>query len=369
MSTANSEEADLLVKIYGCCSGRSTWKEALDSLCSRLGVDGALFEILSPTGNRLTATVIHCSSGLDPEGYESTGGDASNPRMETSRCLRGLNILLDDDHWFNEYERRLHEQAVFQMERIGVGLFMGGVVPAERERYVGYGLSFRAGSVRRLDATQRSAYQRLLPHFVEAVRLDDQIKRDQSASAMLRTHVERSQFGVIVCDARARVQWMNRQARLILPQPQGPVGQQTLCGWSADQTEQLQRAIALQGNDRNPQFLVLDDGRIRVHVTLQGCADSSESSGWVLVTVSSTDVLQQVPIPAVMTLFGLTESEARLASAMAQGVAVEDFASQRGITLGTARWHVKQILSKTGTNRQSELVRKLLSSSAVQAGN
>ena len=64
-------------------------------------------------------------------------------------------------------------------------------------------------------------------------------------------------------------------------------------------------------------------------------------------------------------LFGLTPTEARLLGSLATGSSVEDYAQQRGVSVGTARVQLKQIQSKTGQHRQSDLVRLVLSSAAA----
>jgi DNA-binding CsgD family transcriptional regulator len=55
--------------------------------------------------------------------------------------------------------------------------------------------------------------------------------------------------------------------------------------------------------------------------------------------------------------FGLTPAEARLALAVADGNTTREYAEQRGKSVGTVRFQMKQILAKTGCRRQSELVR------------
>jgi DNA-binding CsgD family transcriptional regulator len=68
---------------------------------------------------------------------------------------------------------------------------------------------------------------------------------------------------------------------------------------------------------------------------------------------------------AIRLLFGLTPAEATVASALADGKSAEEIAMSVGVTLNTIRTHVKTILAKTNTNRQSQLVGLLLRSVAV----
>jgi DNA-binding CsgD family transcriptional regulator len=53
---------------------------------------------------------------------------------------------------------------------------------------------------------------------------------------------------------------------------------------------------------------------------------------------------------------GLTRAEAEIAAWLAEGRSVEDFAGTRMIATSTARQLCKQVLAKTGTHRQSQLV-------------
>lgn len=58
----------------------------------------------------------------------------------------------------------------------------------------------------------------------------------------------------------------------------------------------------------------------------------------------------------VARAFGLTPAEARLASLLATGMAVEAAAQRLGTSPATARTQLKAIFSKTETHRRSELV-------------
>lgn len=67
---------------------------------------------------------------------------------------------------------------------------------------------------------------------------------------------------------------------------------------------------------------------------------------------------------ALKNLFGLTDAEARIASALADGLSVQDIADENGITIATARTHVKRLMEKAGVNRQGELISLILRSVA-----
>jgi DNA-binding CsgD family transcriptional regulator len=58
--------------------------------------------------------------------------------------------------------------------------------------------------------------------------------------------------------------------------------------------------------------------------------------------------------------FRLTRREAVLASLLASGMDLQQAAARSGISAGTARGYLKQILGKTGTHRQAERVSLML---------
>jgi DNA-binding CsgD family transcriptional regulator len=66
--------------------------------------------------------------------------------------------------------------------------------------------------------------------------------------------------------------------------------------------------------------------------------------------------------PEVLTeLYQLTHSEAELVRLLASGLSLEEAADKRGVSLNTARSHLKHVFAKTETSRQGELVRLIVS--------
>lgn len=69
--------------------------------------------------------------------------------------------------------------------------------------------------------------------------------------------------------------------------------------------------------------------------------------------------------PGVLVeVFGLTRAEASLAAALAVGASVQELAARAGIAEGTVRRHLERIFLKTGSERQVDLVRKVLACAA-----
>lgn len=58
-------------------------------------------------------------------------------------------------------------------------------------------------------------------------------------------------------------------------------------------------------------------------------------------------------------LYRLTPAEAALALAVGAGASLREYALQRGVTFGTVRYQIKQVLAKTDCRRQADLIRLL----------
>lgn len=82
--------------------------------------------------------------------------------------------------------------------------------------------------------------------------------------------------------------------------------------------------------------------------------------GTVLVAIADPARETGAGVDVLRRLWQLTGAEARFALAVADGRSVEEVAVHLGITVGTARVHLKRIMAKTGTHRQGELVRLIL---------
>jgi DNA-binding CsgD family transcriptional regulator len=76
----------------------------------------------------------------------------------------------------------------------------------------------------------------------------------------------------------------------------------------------------------------------------------------VVIVLIDLETRRQPPEDALRVAFGLTAAEARLATRLASGEALEAVADELGIAKETARSQLKAIFGKTGVHRQSEFV-------------
>ena len=110
--------------------------------------------------------------------------------------------------------------------------------------------------------------------------------------------------------------------------------------------------------------LLRPSGRLPLRVLVSPLARESviapNPNAFAIVLVSDDTGSRCVSPDALEGLYGLTPAEAALAALLVEGLTLQQAAAARGVVVETARSHLKRIFAKTGTTRQSELVRLLL---------
>jgi DNA-binding CsgD family transcriptional regulator len=80
----------------------------------------------------------------------------------------------------------------------------------------------------------------------------------------------------------------------------------------------------------------------------------------VIVCVTDTEAEVRLPAQRLRDLFGLTFAEARTALAIFEGATLKEAAENLGVSRFTVQNHLARVFEKTGTNRQSALVRLMM---------
>ena len=89
----------------------------------------------------------------------------------------------------------------------------------------------------------------------------------------------------------------------------------------------------------------------------RGVGDSSDDADVILTVVHDLQSSRVASSDVVAEILSLTKAEARVATQLAEGKSATDIALQSGVSLHTVRTHLRSIFGKTGTVRQSDIVR------------
>ena len=341
------------------------WRQTLDEVCTETGAVSAVLQGMRLDSDRATTEWMAHDSCVDMEAYEATVSDAGNPRLEAKRFLKvtcGRGVV-EDDRLFEPDEQPIRGQFNERMLRLGFGRFVGALTPLGNDRYVTLSLHRRPGDASDFSPRALDRLMGLMPHLAQAVSLSQSVALNRSASALLHGHLESWPCAMVVCDVRGNVSWLNQRATLALHS-----GGELRCqhrqlrAMPGQAQQRLARALKEAAESQAPSFAAFDTSSDRLHMAVQPL----DPDGLLLVTLTRDDVPGRIPVEALKVLFDLTEAEARLASALVAGSTVEQYAQHRGVTVGTARYQLSQVLVKTGSRRQADLVRRVLCSAAAQ---
>ena len=209
----------------------------------------------------------------------------------------------------------------------------------------------------------------LVPHLARAYELR---QRAQQESALAEA-LDRLPTGVMLLDARGHVVLRNRSADRILELEDGLMLHEGMprAVRSADNAvlqQMIRQVVEAHGAGRpsegNVMALTRPSGRRAFPLMISSLLTAGPGHALhdALAVLYITDVegkLLQRGEP-LRKLYALTQAEVELVELLCDGWSLEEAAAHRGVTMNTARSQLKQIFFKTGTSRQSELVRLVL---------
>lgn len=228
------------------------------------------------------------------------------------------------------------------------------------------------------EGRSQTLFQRLVPHLMRATEIQRRLEDLDVTASAITSAIDQLTTGVIYIDENGVILGVNKTADAMLTKGDGVVsiGGKVAPARTSDGpafSRAFQQALPRTkdedgGSPPAPATVSLSrpSDRLPLVATLVPAAKDSLlfAFGQTAAVLLIADPLAR-PATAEDTLiavFGLTRSEARLATALVGRGRLKDAAEAVGITYETARSYLKIIFHKTGTGRQVELVRLLVAS-------
>jgi DNA-binding CsgD family transcriptional regulator len=210
----------------------------------------------------------------------------------------------------------------------------------------------------------------LMPHLQRVARLHAHIEDTTADARTAMDALDEAQTALLLLDANGRVVHASVEADRLLCEADGlSAGRDGLRAATPALSTHLRallaRAAASSSTPGASGALHLRRPSGKPDLVLVAIPARSRSFGPDLgratVILQITDPLGcPAPDPAILAAaFDLTPSEARLAADLLSGLSVGEAAAKRGRSIATMRTHLASVLAKTGTARQSDLVRLL----------
>jgi DNA-binding CsgD family transcriptional regulator len=244
------------------------------------------------------------------------------------------------------------------------------------------GLEARLRAARRIGSEdfgkpEKTLCARLVPHLQRALQLHGRLRSVESERDLYADTVDQLAVGTILLDDSGRLLRMNHVAERVIRERDGlSLREGRLCTADRDSSRKLARLIeASQAtqNARGPSVVEAlrverPSGKGHIGLLIRPVPAAQWSDGKagpaVAVFIRQPEDRPVVSPEILQNLFAFTRAEASVASLLAEGQSVEDTARHLGISIHTARAHVRSLFAKTGVSRQTELVLHILRSAA-----
>lgn len=225
------------------------------------------------------------------------------------------------------------------------------------------------------DADESALAENLLMQLARGIESNQSRRNADIEHALYSGMIERLQIGMIVLDRAGRVLSSSSRAKELLTYRDGlhlVAGRLYATAAAEDRKfqEMLRAALsdAMRGITGPGRGLSLTKrGAMRkMGVILRPLAlNDGQDNAAVSISIRDADVAPDVGPVMMRQIFDLTPAEAAVAGRLTEGLSLEDTALALEISHNTARAHLRSIFSKSGINRQTELVRLVLNSAVV----
>jgi len=359
----------LLPEIYGCAETMQRWRGVLDRICDDLGVRSAAVQIFRRDGRRFHQCWCERDSysAFHAKRHDAIVNNDDNPRTRSIPIELTLAKVVTDEHYLPP-----RELAEIQRRLSLIGLRGGTSIMVELspEYYFSMILHRSHDDCTGLDDKDSQLLEDLAPHLQQASRLAVQAISGRRAGGGIAAMADRLRLGMILCTREGELRWSNHAAELAIGRSTilTLAGSRIRCNRPSASAQWLR----LLGTDRpsgEAAFLADANGHtIQIMAFPAGGATPDICAEEELVSLILLDSAQgpSLGTETVRSLFGLTGAEANLAAALCDGTSLNQYATEHGIAVGTARVHLKRILGKTDSARQADLVRKMCGSVIAQ---
>lgn len=379
--TDGSREDRLLDLIYDAAADPELWTEVMERVAPLVGGEHSVMSRLDIVDGTGSAKV----SGVDAQVLDSYFSHffkvnplqlVSDPQTYT----RGWRpkIVIDEEwmergafeasEYYNDFLRPISAEWSL-MVRLGL---RGSEVAA-----ISIARSLRRG---RFEPDEIALAGRLQSHLVRAYALSERLATLQGLNSNLASVLDQSPFAMLLLSGEGRILHANARGDRLLAAGDllcavggrltgvSPYVEQRIGGLIADAAaagweRRTAGAVSLRSPKR-PFPLSVTASPLRLERTTVFAGGRA-----VLVCVSDPSTASaQPPAEALAALFSLTAAEARLAADLREGLSLKAAAARRGVSVNTSRVQLSSLFAKTGTHRQSELMRLLMAHGGLETG-
>ena len=370
---ATSDDVLALVPlVYDASLDPEAWLPLLDALNSRLGGISSVLHLQrighGRRGDVMAAVGVETARQQEYEDYyaaRNIWAIRGRDKLIEGAVLEGESVCpnaeLERSEYYNDYLRQL-------------GFYYAlAAIPAANARTSLIVTTFRSRGCGTFDPDAVSLQRLLITHLRRAAQIHSRLAHAEFHERAFRDVLERLATGVVLLDARHHVLFANGVAHQIAAQSDGfDLTREGPAGAAPGEATRLRGLIASATARDDPSSsggglmkIQRPSGRRAFEVLVaplgqHATAERSEDAAAVLFISDPEDERPADPT-LLQGLFRFTPSEARCAIALLRGRSLSETADTLRVTRHTARWMVKQVLSKTETRSQGQAIARMLS--------
>ncbi|WP_454727351.1 MULTISPECIES: helix-turn-helix transcriptional regulator [Cupriavidus] len=219
-------------------------------------------------------------------------------------------------------------------------------------------------------ARRRSRLARVLPHWARAARMQQRHMELSGLAALGLAGLDTLDFGVMVLQADMRVRYANVWAEALVQADShlaldNGVLHAREPALHATLRKLLGRATQPPGGEPEAgSWMHITSGGQPVPIIVLPLVSRQPAAGpwqlpFAMVLMGNSESRSVLDSAVLTSLFGLSRKESLVAIRLAAGATLNEIAEREFVSPHTVRVHIRDILRKTGTHRQSELVRLL----------
>jgi DNA-binding CsgD family transcriptional regulator len=359
----------LISTIYAAGADRVPWSEPLDVIARTYDLWGAQIVGVDKRNGSLVFSAGSTDTPPEVELDYVRYYHSINPRVGPSMAL-GLDGWMHCHEHFDDHfvaNDRFYQEFLIPHG----GRYLSGTKLQEDADFV-YMLGLMRGVGRQ--PLQQEAMQDLHAiklHLAEALKNFEVLGRAYAQLDAAQELFSRFSYPMLLIDERRTILFANEHARTLLDAGRGLSERSGLLACSqvepSNELTEAVRSLSLLAATAKRRVIRVSDAYGR-HVNLLVSAVLPELSMQVFGSRPRAVVMIHDPQQSVRTIdpviaaecFSLTPAEARVAVKLAQGLTVKEIAAAHCTSIATVRTQVQSVFTKTGVERQAELVRRLL---------
>jgi DNA-binding CsgD family transcriptional regulator len=365
----------LVDRIYDAALKPDAWPDVVQSIARFMGNSkGKLFTpLLAVDKGGLVVTV-----GI-PEAADRVWATQyrDDDIWVTSGVGKGLmwegNVVTDDD-LVPEDEfvgSRIYRE---HLRHLDIGRLCCGVVfdmrPSDTPATV---FSVVRGLARPYATEEKEAMRILVPHLSRALGVMYRLRDADLNLAVSLAALDRLSVGVVLLDVAGRIAHANREAARILDECDGLsrdtgfvfANESARMQWARILPSLFDRSVASVPHFSQAVAVPRPSGRspLVLQAAPLGAAHAfaAPSDAAAVVFITDPGRRTELDMATMRDLYRTTPAEAALAECLCRGQTIAQAAGERGISETTARSQLAELFRKTGTGRQADLIRVLMS--------